>query len=62
MIDVAGFDIQHVITSGTIGIATIAVIKNDLKWIKSWMQTHDKHDDERFRDLTAHVDKLRDKE
>ncbi len=50
-------DWPHMAVTAAGFIATIAVIKTDIRWIKQWMRDHDKKDDHRFEKLETRLQK-----
>lgn len=56
------FDLRTLINLGAyvLGMGvTIAVVRNDIKWIKRWTEEHDRSDDERFREVRQDIRELR---
>lgn len=57
--DVTPSDWLHIISSAAVGVAIIATVKTDIRWIKQWCRDHKKSDEEDFKDLRAQVAELR---
>lgn len=52
-------DMWHIAATIIVMIVGIAVIKNDIKWIKQWSKEHADLDTERFNAHSADIRELR---